>query len=694
MDEQRAWLRAKRKRSLRILAVILSVCVLFTTCPDILETLSVSASEEPAQSEVRYIFGFTALSDEIREQTVPVGTGLMELTLPDTLEAVIAEERPSSNNTVHIETEDKSEESGKEDTGENDGNTAGTEDANGSTEEMEEDEPSDTEHEDTETGGETEDNDTEIGDEQDTQPEEDGEPEETGESAETDNEDEADAENEEGGEGESAPLEKQSKSETMQRSTSSEEQQKSAVSQETHTVTMQEYFAENVIPVQTLENTQTENREETVMIDGVTWQSEPAYDGNTEGTYIFTAVLPDGYALAEGVSLPEITVTVESGTDAMIQVLLERIAALPDAQEYLATEPDMAEDEDAYTEWEEKLHEYAEEALAIWEEYEALTEEQQVQILEDELAKLEAWMEIAETLTESSQVMEADDVSHMHCICGRNIVIGDHTAHIEYKLLTINDSGQLLINGDVKGDAEAGYTLTSGYYYLKELEITEVGTITIDGNVTLCLNGGTLKHIGETGSVIVVRSNSTFTLCDCKNDSGCIKGGKGESVGGGGIFMYAGNDSETTFNMFGGVIKENQTDKGGGGGIYCIGDSATINSKVNIYGGKIIDNLCSGTGGGINAAYAQVNIFGGSIEENKAQRGGGINLNNSNIEISNASIINNTITQTKYGGGVFGTQCKVFSISGTVNISGNTDGDEKTSNVFLELVCFLMLLVI
>lgn len=465
----------------------------------------------------------------------------------------------------------------------------------------------------------------------------------------------------------------------------SETEQESAVSLVSYTVTMPEYHAENVIPVQTLESIQTEKQEETITIDGVTWQSEPEYDGNTEGTYTFTAVLPDGYTLAEGVSLPQITVTVESGVDAIIQALLERIAALPDAEEYLATGPDMEEDGDAYAEWEEKLNEYVKEALAIWEDYEALTEEQQEQMPEEELVKLTAWVEIAETLAESSQVMAADDVSHMHCICGRNIVIGDHTVHntdIEYKLLTINDSGQLLINGDVKGDAEAGYTLTSGYYFLKELEITEVGTITIDGNVTLCLNGGTLKHIGETGSVIVVNKNSTFTLCDCKNDSGCIKGGKGESVGGGGIFMDDGNTSETTFNMFGGVIKENQTDKGGGGGIYCIGDSATINSKVNIYGGKIIDNLCSGTGGGINAAYAQVNIFGGSIEENKAQRGGGINLNNSNIEISNASIINNTITQTKYGGGVFGTECDVFSISGTVNISGNTDGDEKTSNVF------------
>ncbi len=82
--------------------------------------------------------------------------------------------------------------------------------------------------------------------------------------------------------------------------------------QETHTVTLPEYYAENVISVQILENTQEEKREETVTIGGVTWQSAPAYDGDTEGTYLFTAALPDEYAPAKGVSLPRITVTVRA----------------------------------------------------------------------------------------------------------------------------------------------------------------------------------------------------------------------------------------------------------------------------------------------------------------------------------------------------------------------------------------------
>ena len=226
-------------RRLRVLAVTLSVSVLFTTCPDLPETFSVLAAEEAGQSETetRYVSAFAALPDEVREQTVPVGTALSELSLPDTLEAVVTGQ-PSED------TAGEPEEDGEEDAGENAGETGG-------------DEP----------------------------PAEDDGEEDTGENVVAEN-----------GNG-----------------------------QETHTVTLPEYYAENVISVQTLENTQEEREEalpeepkekkqqaETVTIDGVTWQSAPAYDGDTEGTYLFTAALPDGYAPAEGVSLPRITVTVRA----------------------------------------------------------------------------------------------------------------------------------------------------------------------------------------------------------------------------------------------------------------------------------------------------------------------------------------------------------------------------------------------
>ena len=429
MDEQRAWLRARRKRRLRILAVILCFCVLFTTYPDLLETFSVFAAAESEQSEVMYISDFKALPEEIRGQTVPVGTTLSELTLPDTLEAVAAGERPSGDEENGSEDDDGADdgEDKADDGNDTPGGITDTED-NGGTGETEEDMPSDaedTEPEDAETGngtetgeeagegdetgGRTEDNDADAGD---RQPEEGADAGETGGEPVTDEEDTSDMES---GEGESAPSTEREESGSTQESESSGEQNASGTTQETHTVTMPEYYAENVISVQTLEHmpaeeqegTEAEQEEETVTIEGVAWQSEPEYDGNTEGTYLFQAVLPEGYALAEGVSLPEITVTVESGTDAIIQALLDRIAALPDGEEYLAAEPDRDKSEKGYAAWEEKLYAYAEEALAIWEEYETLTEQQQARFSEEALGKLKVWVEIAKTAGESAQVMAA-----------------------------------------------------------------------------------------------------------------------------------------------------------------------------------------------------------------------------------------------------------------------------------------------
>lgn len=84
-------------------------------------------------------------------------------------------------------------------------------------------------------------------------------------------------------------------------------------------------------------DTDTDTREKTVIIEDITWESDPSYDGDTEGVYTFTPVLPDGYALSEGVGLPQITVTVAADdTQAEeLRVLMELLRALPDPEEYL-----------------------------------------------------------------------------------------------------------------------------------------------------------------------------------------------------------------------------------------------------------------------------------------------------------------------------------------------------------------------
>lgn len=88
MDEQRVWLRMRRRKRLRILAVALSFCMLAVTYPNILETLSVLAAEIKGEGDGSYVItSFAPLDEEIREQTVLVGTDINSLYLPDTLEA-------------------------------------------------------------------------------------------------------------------------------------------------------------------------------------------------------------------------------------------------------------------------------------------------------------------------------------------------------------------------------------------------------------------------------------------------------------------------------------------------------------------------------------------------------------------------------------------------------------------------------
>ena len=599
--------RKGRGKKHRICAAFLCICMLFSLpgIADIFPVVAAAEQDESFQKE-NIIMAFDSLSENIKEQTVFIGTDLDELNLPRELTVSLLRESADESEQESTEQEN-----------------------NGETDKIEEN------------------SDTETKDEQGTQAEK------TDEITVTDSND--------GNTGESVSSEEQGESGNEQGNAYLEEQQESAVSLETHTVTMQEYHAESVISVQTLENTQTEKQEETVTINGITWQSEPEYDGSAEGIYTFTAVLPEGYALTEGVSLPQITVTVkesESGTDFAMQMLLDRIAALPDVEEYLALEPDMEEDEDAYLEWEEKLYEYAEKALAIWEEYEALTVELQAQMPEEELAKLMAWVELAETLSDHA-VMLVDDSEHH----GED----DWTA--------------------LSADTTEGTTLSGGKYYLSDNDgdknIT-MGTITIKGNVTLCLNGQTLTHSGDTGSVIVVESG-TFTLCDCDNDTGCITGGKGEvdgsSLYGGGIYVCKG----ARLIMLGGTIRGNTAKYGGG---ISIGAGATnADTYFTMSGGVIEGNTADSNGGGIFCGgIGEMTITNGVIRNNTASsRGAGIFAGTgatvnllANAESDMVSIFGNKVGSNGNGGGYTDLAKAILRIEGNVNITGNKrDNDEN-----------------
>ena len=87
-------------------------------------------------------------------------------------------------------------------------------------------------------------------------------------------------------------------------------------------------------------DTESETKTEEVTIEDIVWEASPAYDGDREGVYLFTPILPEEYELTEDVSLPEIRVSVgcvhgivAAGEDCPVCGLQEEIDALPDAEE-------------------------------------------------------------------------------------------------------------------------------------------------------------------------------------------------------------------------------------------------------------------------------------------------------------------------------------------------------------------------
>ncbi|MHA0042772.1 beta strand repeat-containing protein [Deinococcus sp. PEB2-63] len=134
------------------------------------------------------------------------------------------------------------------------------------------------------------------------------------------------------------------------------------------------------------------------------------------------------------------------------------------------------------------------------------------------------------------------------------------------------------------------------------------GTAQISGNTAVASGGG-----------IQVGRSAQLTM-----DGGSISGNSvtGTVDGGGGVRITSGS----TFNLAGGDIKGNTAVKTGGG--------VTVNGTMNMTGGNITENTVTsrtegqGGGGGIRLyAGASVTASGGTISNNTAWFGGGVETN-------------------------------------------------------------------
>lgn len=264
--------------------------------------------------------------------------------------------------------------------------------------------------------------------------------------------------------------------------------------------------------------------------------------------------------------------------------------------------------------------------------------------------------------------------------------------------------------------SSVGGTLSAGNYYLSSVTntLSATGSITIDGDVTLCLNG---KVLDLRGYAINVRSGDHLTICDCSsathygnigtdglwqasNSSGncnltggvitstgssagnssavSVDGGGSltlasgniagtstdSSNGGGGVYV---NGSNSSFTMEGGSIIGNRADQKNGGGVSVVSGSFTMT------GGSVANNTASGNGGGygggvyVTGSDSSFAMNGGNISGNSAtQWGGGVYVNGSSFTMEGGSISGNTASS---GGGV-SVNGSGFTMSGG-NITGN-----------------------
>ena len=202
--------------------------------------------------------------------------------------------------------------------------------------------------------------------------------------------------------------------------------------------------------------------------------------------------------------------------------------------------------------------------------------------------------------------------SHTHCICGKtHKSVGDHDAEVSTTFTAVTDQNGLQ------------YAATNGGSVYLANDITINAAITVTGELTLCLNGKTLKNIASNTRVIHI-DGGTLNLTDC-GSTGTITGGSITDHGGG---VY----NQGTFAMYGGKISGNTANSGGG--MYVLGDGFIM------YGGEISNNTAKYNGGGVYNARLNTIIAGGSIKNNTANDSpsGGIYMNQS-ITLSGNPVI-------------------------------------------------------
>lgn len=416
-----------------------------------------------------------------------------------------------------------------------------------------------------------------------------------------------------------------------------------------------------------------------ITIEGITWISEPEYDGDTEGTYIFTAVLPDGYMVEDGVALPTITVSVGQAEQSAVDKVIAMIDALPSYAELTADPPGDADP--AYPAWLAKTQQTLVDIRAAKAAYDALTDEEKAQIDEARTAKLTELAELAQQLaglmpmaSTSGGVLDfkADAPKSGAGYEWNNATLTLTLTNLDYTstngtgiqvpdgaTLVINGTNSLTVTGTMSIDSALNNVGNDGVICgsYGDLDNTAtLGVLTIEGSGTLavtCAASGELRRsCGMRAKSITMNSGSVTCTAD-------------KAVQGYGVFV---KDSMTINGGSLSGIDLKSTENGQGSyGVSTETGSITVKS-----GGTL-----SGTGAIGIAAETVLTVDGGSV----IARGKNGLLQNTGISVTDLTINSGTINATaddntdmSAGVGVVGTLTvnggTLTATSGTGTVSG------------------------
>ena len=229
-------------------------------------------------------------------------------------------------------------------------------------------------------------------------------------------------------------------------------------------------------------------------------------------------------------------------------------------------------------------------------------------------------------------------------------------------------------------------TEDSCYYYLtQDITLNDSSWAPVDGMV-LDLNGKSITAKGAFDT-ITVNSGVDFTLTDCK--------GGGENYGaithevdpstspqnskynGRGVMVSKGG----AFTMYGGCIGSNLL-KDAGAGVY-VAEGATFAMLGGMVSGNAVSAEVRNNGGGIWTAGTTTIGGDAKITGNRAQAGGGVYVAGGTLTLQgNAAVTENSSTNG-YNSGIFVGLAGQLRVSGSVQVTGNTNGNTG-GNVYLE----------